>query len=195
MGTALAIFRAVLLGVINFVKTPLGRALATFVLVFLLLLMVYDQGRKAGEAAANEEHAAKQAQAAAVVEVIEGKSKKITEETAAKHEKVVTEIQWRTRYLTKEVPIYVTEKDDAGCVVPDGFVSLYNAAAEGRDPEVPGPSGGPDGPGSGVALSTIAEIDVHNLGVAQYLRTEVLTWREWYAAQAAAYGTAATPAR
>lgn len=191
----LAFLAALGKGLIGFIKTPLGRAVGTFLIVVLILAAVYDAGRKKGEADAQAAHAAEQAAVTETVKKIEEKSGKISEAVAEKHDKAVTEIRWRTKYLTKEVPIYVTEKDDAGCVVPDGFVSLYNAAAEGRDPEVPGPSGGPDGPGSGVALSTVAEIDVHNLGVAQYLRTEVLTWREWYAAQAAAYGTAATPAR
>lgn len=191
----LAFLAALGKGLIGFIKTPLGRAVGTFLIVVLILAAVYDAGRKKGEADAQAAHSAEQAAVTETVKKIEEKSDKISEAVAEKHDKAVTEIRWRTKYLTKEVPIYVTEKDDAGCVVPDGFVSLYNAAAEGSDPEVPGPPGGPDGPGSGVALSTVAEIDVYNLGVAQYLRTEVLTWREWYAAQAAAYGTAATPAR
>ncbi len=34
----------------------------------------------------------------------------------------------------EKVPVYVTAKDDAACVLPDGFVLLHDAAAAGRDP-------------------------------------------------------------
>lgn len=37
--------------------------------------------------------------------------------------------------ITKEVPIYVTAKDDAACSIPAGFVGLLNRAAQGDVPE------------------------------------------------------------
>jgi hypothetical protein len=85
-------------------------------------------------------------------------------------EKIVTQIE--TKYvdriktvtvkgdeIIKEVPVYVTAKDDAGCVVPVGFVREYNAAWSGTPAGPPaesdrGPSGNP--------LSAVATADAGN---------------------------------
>lgn len=73
-----------------------------------------------------------------------------------------------TRTITKEVPVYVTQEADARCVVPVGFVSLWNRST--ADPADSGnPAAAPeagvvlDAP-SGVALSAVAEAAVENHG-------------------------------
>ncbi len=42
--------------------------------------------------------------------------------------------------ITREIPIYVTQKADAACAIPTGFVRLHDAAARatlpGRPPEI-----------------------------------------------------------
>lgn len=42
--------------------------------------------------------------------------------------------------ITREIPIYVTQKADADCTIPSGFVRLHDAAATGnptgRPPEI-----------------------------------------------------------
>ncbi len=43
-----------------------------------------------------------------------------------------------TRTLVQKVKVYVPQAADARCVVPDGFVSLWNAAIGGAD--LPAPS-------------------------------------------------------
>lgn len=195
MGTLLTFIASAPGAIIRFLKSPVGKVVGTFILVFLLLLAVYHEGRKSGKADADAAHSAQQQAAKDRVKELGAQSEKITADVSSRHDKAVTEIRWRTRYLTKEVPIYVTAEDDANCVVPDGFVSLYNAAAEGGDPALPEPPGGPGQSDSGVPLSAVAETDLHNLGVGQYYRTEALTWREWYASQREAYRAATAPAR
>lgn len=79
-----------------------------------------------------------------------------------------TEIEYRDRFLkvfqkgdtiVKEVKVYVTQKDDAGCAIPVGFVREYNAAWTGTPAGSPAES---DRGPSGVPLSTVAEIDAGN---------------------------------
>ena len=84
---------------------------------------------------------------------------------AAAREKIVTvtEIEYRDRIkviyqkgatITKEIPVYVTKADDAGCTVPIGFVREYNAAWAGAPAGSPAES---DRGASSVPLSSVAE--------------------------------------
>ena len=72
-----------------------------------------------------------------------------------------------TETITKEVPVHVTEKADRACVVPVGFVSLWNRSvgdpAGGDSTPTPEASVVLDAP-SGVALSAVAEAAVANHG-------------------------------
>lgn len=61
--------------------------------------------------------------------------------------------------IEKEVKVYVTAKDDAGCVVPVGFVREYNAAWSGAPA---GSAAESDRGPSGVPLSTVAQADAGN---------------------------------
>lgn len=61
--------------------------------------------------------------------------------------------------IEKEVKVYVTKADDAGCNIPLGFVRMYNSAWSGT---IAGPPLESDRGSSGVPLSTVAEIDTHN---------------------------------
>ncbi|RNK82756.1 hypothetical protein C9390_01420, partial [Xanthomonas vasicola pv. vasculorum] len=56
--------------------------------------------------------------------------------------------------ITREIPIYVTQKADAACTIPAGFVRLHDAAATGN-PAGP-PTADPDAPAPGITLSGIA---------------------------------------
>lgn len=81
-----------------------------------------------------------------------------TEESSAKKQ---AEIRIVYRTLIKKVPVNVSPKADAKCVVPVGFQRLHDAAALGV-PDVPGPARKPDGgpvsldDPSGVPLSSVA---------------------------------------
>ncbi|TWR01211.1 hypothetical protein FQJ85_23475 [Xanthomonas vasicola] len=51
--------------------------------------------------------------------------------------------------ITREIPIYVTQKADAACAIPAGFVRLHDAAATGN-PAGP-PTADPDAPAPGIS--------------------------------------------
>jgi hypothetical protein len=69
-------------------------------------------------------------------------------------------IRERGATLIKEVPVYVSAKADAACVVNAGFVRLHDAAA-GNLP-APEPSGAADEAPSGIALSAVATTTAAN---------------------------------
>ena len=89
---------------------------------------------------------------------------------SAAREKIVTvtEIKYRDKVKTvyakgetivKEVPIHVTQADDAGCVVPVGFVREFNAAWSNAPA---GPAAESDRGPSGVPLSEVASTEAAN---------------------------------
>lgn len=109
-------------------------------------------------------------------------SDKARADLSADHTHIVTV----TKTLVQKVPVYVDAKADAACTVGTGFVSVFNAAARGET-ELPRPSGGSEGPASGVPLSAVLTTIIENDGIAYDWRSEALIWRKWYAEQRAAW--------
>jgi hypothetical protein len=112
----------------------------------------------------------------------EGSANRVRE-LEAKLLKAKQNVRVVTQQITKEVPIYVSEKADTQCVIPTGFVSLWNRStsdpATGSDTS-PAPEAGVvfDAP-SGVALSAVAAAAIENHAAYWELRTEI-TARDEY---------------
>lgn len=84
---------------------------------------------------------------------------KIVTQTETKYRDRIKTVTVQGETIVKEVPVYVTKTDDAGCVIPVGFVRQYNAGWSG---EPPGIAAEPDRQPSGVPLSAVAETDAFN---------------------------------
>lgn len=96
-----------------------------------------------------------------------------------------TRVEWRTRTLIREVPVYVTpETDRRYGDLPLGFVRLHDAAAAGTSP-VPFGSGESSDTPSGIAPSTAVAAVVDNYGTCHVWREQVIGWQRWYAEQSA----------
>lgn len=149
---------------------------------------VYLVGRSHGAEAEQRAEAKRLAKAQKAVAKREKKADAITEKVSDKLTQERVRIEYRTRYLLKEVPIAVPPAADAACAIPRAFVRLYDAAASGVETEVSAGSGGSDAGTSDVALSEVLEADLTNLGTAQQLRAEVLSWRSWYSQQLQNWG-------
>ena len=107
---------------------------------------------------------------------------KATERVVTQYVDRVKVVEGRTRTIIKEIPVYVTPAADAGCVIPVGFVRVHDAAAQGA---VPVPSGNPDAPAPGVALSTVAETVTGNYGTAHEIAEQLKALQDWIRAQQA----------
>ncbi len=79
--------------------------------------------------------------------------------------------------ITREIPAYVTEKSDAACTVPVGFVRLHNAAAANEPPEPA--AGDPDAPAAGIALSDVAGVLAENYTAYHVLAQQVIGLQEY----------------
>jgi len=101
-------------------------------------------------------------------------------ELAGKQIRVVTKyvdrvqvVREAAQVITKEIPIYVTQKADAACPIPAGFVQLHNAAAAGTAPDAAN-AGDPDAPAPGVTLSAITETVSTNYATYHTLSAQVV---------------------
>jgi hypothetical protein len=86
----------------------------------------------------------------------------------------------QTRTIIKEVKTYVTQKSDAACTIPVGFVWMYDQSLA---PEAAGMAGGRpadvEAP-SGVALSAVAETAASNNAECVERGAVIQSWQEWY---------------
>lgn len=172
---------------IAFLRTQIGQYVLIGLAILALVVGIYSFGHHAGEKSEQRAEAARLATARKAVAKREVKAQAISEHVAADVSKARTEIQYRTKTLVKEVPVYVTVEADRACTVPVGFVRLHDAAASGSPPGVPSGAGGPNDAASGVQLSAVLSTVVGNYGVAYDWRAEALGWRDWYVKEKAAW--------
>lgn len=177
---------AFLSGLWSFAKTPLGRWIGAALAVLALLAAVHHHGVGAGVAREKAAEAKRLERARKDVGRREKKAEGISSAAHAALDREKVRIETRTVTLIKEIPAYVTPAADARCVIPVGFVRLYDAAASGEASLPPAAGGSLDAP-SGVDLSDVLETDVWNYGAAYQWRAEALTWRAWYRDQKAAW--------
>jgi hypothetical protein len=137
-----------LIPIINFFRSPMGRYLLIALAVIVLLFTVRQCGVSAGVTQERARDAALEKSAKANVAKHEVKAAAISTTAKADLVKTQTVIQTRTITLLKEVPTYVTAKDDAACTVPPGFVGLWNRGESGEA----GLAGRPGGYDSALAV-------------------------------------------
>lgn len=89
-----------------------------------------------------------------------------------------------TNTLIQKVPQYVTKEDDSKCVVPNGFVSLWNSANQMSVPA--GASTIPSGP-SEVVLSDIAAQHITESGICHANEATLQSVSDWLRAQQSLY--------
>lgn len=175
------------LTVLTFLKGPVARYLAIGLVAVFLVLGLRSHWISAGVKQEQAAEAKRLEKAKVKVAKREVKADKITEAVKTDNVKAKAQIEYRTKLLVKEVPVYVTPAADDRCVIPTGFVRLHDAAASGGAAGLPGAASGPLDAPSGVELSAVGSTLVVNYGAALAWRAEALTWRTWYAQQKAAW--------
>lgn len=105
-------------------------------------------------------------------------------EQAALSERVVIHYVDRVREvrvvgatITREIPIYVTAKADAACPIPAGFVRVHDSAAQGVP--VGEPTGNPDAPVPGLALSAVAATVAGNYTACHETTQQLSALQDW----------------
>jgi hypothetical protein len=98
--------------------------------------------------------------------------------------------------LKHEITSYISAQVDAACVLPVGFVRLYNSSVQADSPagtgtDVPASLAGNDASPSGIACSVMASVLLDNTNEA-VIRGKLLgMWQTWYAENSANFNAAA----
>jgi len=87
-----------------------------------------------------------------------------------------------TARRVKEVPLHVSAKADAGCIVPVGAVRVLDDAFHGP---VPGPAAGADDSPSGIALSEATQTVVQVAGQYDVVAHQLTALQDWIRQQQA----------
>lgn len=92
-------------------------------------------------------------------------SDKVSLDAAVAEAQAQQKIVTNTITITKEIPVYVTAKSDANCILPNGAIKLLDAAGLGADPAtLSGAAGELNDAPSGISLSQAVALLAANLG-------------------------------
>ncbi|WVK05077.1 hypothetical protein AB8807_05530 [Xanthomonas campestris pv. olitorii] len=119
----------------------------------------------------------KQALEAKAAAIAERDSARASTKTVVEYVDRVQIVREAGATITREIPIYVTQKADAACAIPAGFVRLHDAAATGN-PAGP-PTGDPDAPAAGITLSGIAGIVADNYTSCHATAAQLSALQDW----------------
>ena len=127
------------MGLLDFATPPwlnpkVWAAVAAVLALIAFEWWVYSKGEAHTQALWDKEKAELQAKYTAEVERLQA----VNRQVEVRYMDRVRVVQAKAQTIVKEVPKYVTQIDDSRCVIPDGFVRLLNAAAQGDVPEPAG---------------------------------------------------------
>ena len=146
--------------------------------VLALVLATYRAGMLHGERVAGQAHIDYvSAQAAKSVKVAQAQAKVVIE-TQIKYVDRFKTIYAQGETIEKQVPIYITADDNAGCTINTGFVRIHDAAWANQPA---GPAADTDRESAGVSLAEVAETNAFNAAACLAWREQALGLHEFYA--------------
>jgi hypothetical protein len=104
------------------------------------------------------------------------KQNEVTIKTETKYIDRIKEVKVKGDTIIEYVPQYITAKNDAACIIPNGFVSLSNAAMQNRLPE---PATTANEEPSGVSLTEVSRNTVRNYTTCYETREQVIGLQNW----------------
>lgn len=113
---------------------------------------------------------------------IEDAQEAVTERVVIEYRDRVQVIREKGDTIIKEVPVYVTVKDDSACTINNGFVRLWNDANKGEVSESPA---GTDGAPSGVSLSDVATQKAIEAKLCRETEQQLISLQDWILQQQA----------
>lgn len=111
-------------------------------------------------------------------------STKITTQVITKYVPQVQYIRGKTQTIIKEVPKYVTQKDNSACTIPNSFVWLWNNS---NQVQLPGDTPSIPGGASLIVLSDVATEHATEAGICLANEARIRATTEWLRQQKALY--------
>lgn len=140
-------------------------------------ISLYMLGMLHGERSAGQTHIDYiSKQAAESVKVAQAQTKVVIE-TQIKYVDRFKTIYAQGEVIEKQVPIYITADDNAGCTINTGFVRIHDAAWANQPA---GPAADTDREPSGISLTDVAETNAFNATACLAWREQALGLREFY---------------
>ncbi|HDR9163604.1 TPA: hypothetical protein QDB28_004008 [Burkholderia vietnamiensis] len=164
---------------------PVSKVLCAIAAVALLFGAGYFAGIQHESAQWAAEKATQAGTKAAVTTAQTGVTQSVAVEAKAAETKIQTVYRDRVVVQTKEVPHEVVVRQDAGCVVPNRFVSVWNTA---NRLQVPDAAELLDERASGVVLSDIAAEHDAETQLAHSNAGKLILWQKWAREQCAITG-------
>lgn len=106
----------------------------------------------------------------------EKESAEVSEKVVTKYVERVTVVKEKGDEIIKEIPKLISQSDDAKCAVPNGFVSVHDAAAKN---EVPDTTRSINEGSSGVKISEVAETVTENYTTCHQNSQQLKSLQEW----------------
>jgi len=161
------------MNLLSLIPLPARIAIVVAAGIALYMLGMLHGERSAGQA--HIDYISKQA--AQSVKVAQAHAK-IVIETQIKYVDRIKTIYKQGETIEKQVPIYITADDNAGCTINTGFVRIHDAAWTG---EPPGSATSADREPAGIPLAEVAETNAFNATACLAWREQALGLREFYA--------------
>lgn len=138
----------------------------------LFIFGVYLSGGISNEAGWREKVAKMEAEIAQK----EAESAETTTKVVTKYVDRVTVVKEKGDVIIKEIPNYISKDSDAKCVVPNGFVSLHDAAAKN---EIPNATRDANEGASAVKISGVAATVTENYTTYYQISEQLKSLQEW----------------
>lgn len=106
----------------------------------------------------------------------EKESAEVSTKVVTKYIDRVTVVKEKGDVIIKEIPKLISQSDDDKCAVPNGFVSVHNAAAKN---EVPDTSRSTNEGTSSVKISGVAETVAENYTTYHQVAQQLRSLQEW----------------
>ena len=119
---------------------------------------------------------------------LESQGEKITVEYVTKYVDRIKIVKEKGNEILVKVPVYITEKSDAGCVINHGFRVLHDSAAT-NTPEVPDPTGTSYESPTELKLSTVGSTIGQNYRTYHEVSEQLIQLQDWIKDQVVLFNT------
>jgi hypothetical protein len=114
----------------------------------------------------------------------EKESAEVSQKVVTKYVETVKVVKEKGDVIIKEIPTFITKSDDDKCAVPNGFVSVHDAAAKNEIPET---TRGTNEGTSEVKISGVAETVVENYTTYHQVAEQLKSLQNWIREQQKVY--------